>query len=214
MAGVVAGIQYDFGPGQFLAAFTGQADRIGRAAAVTIREATNLARKAGRAAIAAGGFSSRWQTALRSKIYPSGRDSAAPVGFVYHRYGYASVFERGTTIAGKPMLWLPIEANLPKGRRGRSWTPRQYVAQFGPLVSVNVPGRPPMLFGVIKVGRRSGKVLPGRRQTAPGGVAVFKPLFVGVTSVTEPKKYDVTAAIRGVQEQIPELFRKNLAQGR
>ena len=43
------------------------------------------------------------------------------------------------TIAGRPLLWLPIEANLPAGVH----SPKQYGRK---LVSVNIAGKPPLLF--------------------------------------------------------------------
>ena len=52
---------------------------------------------------------------------------------------FASVFERGVTIGGHPLLWLPIEQNLP----AKVKSPKQYGKR---LISVNVAGKPPLLF--------------------------------------------------------------------
>ena len=74
------------------------------------------------------------------------------------------MFERGATISGRPLLWLPLERNLPPGIH----SPRQY---GGKLVSVNVAGKPPLLFDA------------GKRELGP--------LFVGVSQVNIRKRFDL-----------------------
>src|SRR3954465_6881555 len=123
-----------------------------RAAPAAVREAGEIAKRDGRASIAASGFSRKWQNALRVNIYPPQGDSMRPAAFVYHKIHYAGVFEEGAVIGGQPLLWLPLPT-VPL-RRGRPMTPSQYARSVGPLVSVQRPGAPPLLFPKQRKGRR------------------------------------------------------------
>src|SRR5690242_11406255 len=117
---------------------------IARAATAAIREAGQIAKRNGRSSIAAAGFSRKWQNALRVNVYPPQGESLRPAAFIFHKIKYAGAFEEGAVIAGKPLLWLPL-GNVPV-RRGRPMTPSQYARSVGPLVSVQRPGSPPLLF--------------------------------------------------------------------
>jgi len=90
---------------------------IAKAATATIREAGKIAKRDGRASIAAAGFSRKWQNALRVNIYPPRGDSMRPAAFIFHKIRYAGVFEEGAVIGGQPFLWLPLPT-VPL-RRGR-----------------------------------------------------------------------------------------------
>src|SRR5437868_12920194 len=81
---------------------------IAKAATAAIREAGDIAKRDGRASIAASGFSRKWQNALRVNIYPPQGDSMRPAAFIYHKIRYAAVFEDGAVIGGQPLLWLPL----------------------------------------------------------------------------------------------------------
>jgi hypothetical protein len=117
---------------------------IAKAATAAVREAGEIAKRNGHASIAAAGFSRKWQNALRVNVYPPLGDSMRPAAFLFHKIRYAGVFEEGAVIGGQPLLWLPLPT-VPL-RRGRPMTPSQYGRSVGPLVSVEQPGRPPLLF--------------------------------------------------------------------
>src|SRR6476646_11057850 len=140
---------------------------IAKAATAAVREAGEIAKRDGRASIAASGFSRKWQNALRVNIYPPQGDSLRLAAFIYHKIRYAGVFEEGAVISGQPLLWLPLPT-VPL-RRGRPMTPSQYARSIGPLVSVQRPGGPPLLFPTPRSGR-------GRRRRAAVG-AERKPLY-------------------------------------
>jgi hypothetical protein len=108
-----------------------------KAATAAIREAGEIAKRDGRASIAAAGFSRKWQNALRVNFYPPQGDSMRPAAFIFHKIRYAGVFEEGVVIGGQPLLWLPLP-NVPL-RRGQPMTPSQYARSIGPLVSVQRP---------------------------------------------------------------------------
>ena len=136
---------------------------IAKAATAAIREAGEIAKRDGRASIAASGFSRKWQNALRVNIYPPQGDSLRPAAFIYHKIRYASVFEEGAVIGGQPLLWLPLPT-VPL-RRGRPMTPSQYARSVGPLVSVQRPGSPPLLFPKYRsTGRRRRKEQPAKNE--------------------------------------------------
>ncbi len=172
---------------------------IAKAATAAVREAGEIAKRNGRATIAAAGFSRKWQNALRLNVYPPQGDSMRPAAFLFHKIRYAGVFEEGAVIGGKPLLWLPLP-NVPL-RRGRPMTPSQYARSVGPLVSVERPGRPPLLFP----GSRSKR---GRRRAV--AAADRKPLYVGLTSVAIAKRFDIKGAAQKAAAQLPSLYAKHL----
>lgn len=146
-----------------------------------VQEAAEQAVQEGQAAISAAGFSGRMVSGLTSRFYPNkGEDPAA---LIFHAFKFAGVFERGVTIAGRPLLWLPIEANLPAGIK----SPSQY---GGKLVSVNITGKPPLLFDAAD--RRRG------------------PLFFGTGSVTISKRFDLRAIFKRAAESMRQLYEQRI----
>jgi hypothetical protein len=154
---------------------------INEAKSGAVRDAAALAVKEGRANIASAGFSSRWQKALTSNFYPNeGKDPAA---LIFHRMPFAGVFERGITISGRPLLWLPIEQNLPPGIH----SPSQYGKK---LVSVNIAGKPPLLFDAFN--RLRG------------------PLFFGTRSVDIRKRFDLFRIFERAAEKMREFYEQRI----
>lgn len=188
-------LNYSYRPGELAKAFVDKKNPIANAATEAMSDAANIAKAAGRASIAAAGFSSKWQNALRADVYPKGGIvSMSPAALIHHRIAYSGEFERGGTIRGQPFLWLPIEANLPRRSGGRKWTPKDFVRQFGALTSVNRPGKPPLLVARVRQGSRR----------------VALPVFVGVPLVEIGKKFDVTGAVQKAADQLPALYSKHL----
>jgi hypothetical protein len=173
---------------------------IAKAATAAIREAGEIAKRDGRASIPAAGFSRKWQNALRVNIYPPQGDSMRPAAFIFHKIRYAGVFEEGAVISGQPLLWLPLP-NVPL-RRGRPMTPSQYARSIGPLVSVQRPGGPPLLFPKARSGH-------GRRRRTTVG-AERKPLYVGLSSVAISKRFNIKGAAQNAAAQLPSLFARHL----
>lgn len=143
----------------------------------------------GRVDIIAGGLGRKWANALRVTRFPKRGIALGASVFAVHRIGYADVFEQGLTIAGKPLLWVPLETTL-KRVAGKRVTPELIAQRFGDLISINRPGRPPLLAARAK-GRISAKTrqVSGRQLAAGGrGEGALLPLFVGVPSVKEKKR--------------------------
>lgn len=154
---------------------------IADAAAGAVQDAAEMAVDEGRANIASAGFSTRWQKALTSNFYPN--EGADPAAFIFHRIPFAGVFERGITIRGRPLLWLPIEQNLPPGIT----SPREYGKR---LVSVNIAGKPPLLFDADN--RLRG------------------PLFFGTPSATIRKRFDLYRIFARAVDRLAEFYDKRL----
>lgn len=212
---------YAYNRGEFAKAIADIQKPVADAATGAMADAAQIAKTGGRASIAAAGFSTRWQNALRANVYPTGgKASLQPAALIFHKIGYSNVFETGATIHGRPMLWLPIHENLPIAPGGRQWTPANFVKQVGPLRSVNVPGKPPMLVGKVAVGMTGATLaLPSVAATRKGTRArrafarqreVWKPLFIGHDAVSIGKKFNVTAAVAKARGQLGALYLKHL----
>jgi hypothetical protein len=147
-----------------------------------VQDAAKMAVSEGRANISSAGFSSRWQKALVSNFYPN-KDTGDPAALIHHRIPFAGVFERGIRISGRPLLWLPIEQNLPPGVR----SPKQYGRK---LVSVNIAGKPPLLFDAFN--RLRG------------------PLFFGTRSVDIRKRFDLYRIFARAAEKMREFYEKRI----
>jgi len=154
---------------------------IDEARAGAVQDAADLAVREGRANIAAAGFPARWRAALKSRFYPN--KGGDPAALVFDTIPFAGVFERGITIKGRPLLWLPLERNLPAGIH----SPRQY---GGKLVSVNVAGKPPLLFDA------------GKRELGP--------LFVGVSQVNIRKRLDLYAIFARAAGRMTEFYEQRI----
>jgi hypothetical protein len=155
--------------------------QIAEAEAGAVQDAAKLAVTQGRANIAAAGFPGQWQKALTSKFFPN--KGGDPAALIFDTSPFAGVFERGARIGGRPLLWLPLERNLPTGIH----TPRAY---RGRLVSVNVAGKPPLLFDAA------------RRDLGP--------LFVGVSQVNIRKHFDLYRIFAQAAARMDEFYQKRI----
>jgi hypothetical protein len=139
----------------------------------------------GRANIAgAGKFGSRWTTGLQAKVTRGGGNIRLAVT---HSEKYFRVFERGATIAGKPLLWLPV------GGGGSGGSAGQVYAQ-------NFPGR------LFKITSKKGRPLLMD--------AVNKtPRYVGLGSVRVPRKFHIRDIIREEATKMKALYKQKFATG-
>lgn len=145
------------------------------AANAALRETAANAVKEGRSNIAgAGKFGPKWQQGLQYRMKKDGE----PTVIIFHKYGFAGVFEHGATIQGKPLLWIPTaEGAPPASRSGKK------------LTSATVRGKP-MLFDASDRSRDR------------------KPLYIGVPSVRIPKKWRITEIVKEHAAKIADLFLK------
>lgn len=216
------GFKYAAITGQFQQAMDAAQNTIATAATGAIKDVANYAKLAGRANIANAGFSTRWQNAFRANIYPSKGVSLNPAAFIFHRIPYAGIFENGGTIAGSPLLWLPLP-NVPtsmsgSGRGSAHMTPANYVRLIGPLVTIYRPGRIPLLGGymagsgnitvakLISGNRAMKRTLPG----SPGAKVQLVPLFFGLDKVNLVKRFDLAPIFQKAQSMLGEAYLRNL----
>ena len=204
---------WDFVSGQFAAEYERQTDLIATAVTAAVAEAGEMAKTGGRASIAAGGFSSKWQNALRLKVFPQSGVSLHPAAFIYDKIAYAGVLHTGMTISGNPILWIPLP-NVPFAN-GKRLTPAQYQATIGPLKAMRQGSSgKPMLFATVRatdarLSKPLSRSLLKRGRNAKRGTLHSIPVFVGVSSVTDPQKFDVTGAIKKAADRLPALIAKH-----
>lgn len=203
--------------GQADKAMTDAAGEIRDAAMDTANEAAADVKVKARANMAAAGFSQRWQGALRVTVYPKGKKSTHPTIQVRHMAKYSGIFETGGTIAGKPLLWLPLP-DAPRGRGGKQIPPGQFRQYVGwPLYSIKRPGKTPLLGANIRQtdSRAKGVSLSQlRRGRNPGGRGTERlvPLYFGVPLVTIKDKFSITEIAQKEADQLPETFAKNFGK--
>lgn len=178
-----------FQKGDFRKAFSDDLDKMAKAATSAMAETGVAAKNAARANIASAGFSAKVANAMRADTYPAAGTSLNPAALIFNRIGYSEIFQTGGDIAGHPLLWLPIGANLPGS--STKWTPARYAQTFGPLVSVNLPGRRPMLFAAKKRG---------------------PPLFIGIDRVTLRKRLNVDEAVASAAATLPARYAAKLKE--
>lgn len=206
----MAQVKFGYVSGAFRDMFDADYQAMAKAATAAVTQATADAKIAGRASIQAAGFSAKWQNALQAKVYPESGVSLNAAGIVYHKISYAGIFQEGGTIAGRPLLWLPIEANLPGGQK---WTPAKFVQQVGPLRSVRNAGGRPLLVGQVGIGS-TGAVLPRQRgRSARQSRSSWRPVFVGIDVVEIAKRFNVTEAVEAANARLPGYYEANLKNG-
>lgn len=155
---------------------------IREAEAGAVQDAAKLAVKEGQANVAAAGFSLRRQKGKVKYLFYRNIGSD-PAAIIYFPMPFGYVFERGITIKGRPLLWLPLEQNLPAGIH----SPKQYGRK---MVSVNVAGKPPLLFDAQN--------------------RLLGPLFVGVRSATIRKRLNLVAIFRRAEEYMKEFYEQRM----
>ena len=89
------------------------------------------------------------------------------------------MFEHGATIKGKPLLWIPTTRGAPTASRSGK-----------KLVSATVRGKP-MLFDANDKDRHR------------------KPLYIGVKSVTIPKKFHIIEIVKKHVARFAAIFAKH-----
>lgn len=207
--------------GEYAEAYAKHRENMATAARGAIKTLAVQVQKEARAEIARGGLSARWQRGFRTYIFPRQSDGTMNITLRgFHRIGYANIFERGGTIRGKPLLWLPLPA-APKKINGKPTTPRNF-SEIAPLRSANRPGRPPMLVAYLNKIPTSGKSATvaqlrsgarnARRQQVRaafgrrGRAVQSVPMFIGIPIAQIRDRLNVSAVYERAEAQLPQLF--------
>ena len=208
-------LKFNVPPGQWIKATDLYQALMAKALTGAMRDVGKLGRERGRQAITAAGFSNKFANSLVAKL--PAKDTLAPTAYIHTTINYADVFETGAVIVGKPYLWLPLPT-VPAGPGRPHMTPKQYVENVGPLVTMHRAGKPPMLgarvaisaprpqpFGRFVSRRILRRGISMRGATQPTQVI---PLFVGVPAVNIPKKFDVHAAVVDAFGHLDDFYRR------
>lgn len=209
--------------GSFLAGVTENIKPVSDAVVTAIKGAGEQAKIEGRASMARGGFSTRWQNSLRLTVFENnGIDAAARL---LHRVPYAGVFEQNGTISGKPTMWVPlpqVQKLFRRGReggRGKTTTPDDIDALLPAgqkLFPRRGKGGKMLLFAMLEVGVVSGAVQISKltqRQLKIGSTTRSKkrrliavPLFVQEKTVRVKDRSDVTEAVERARDGLADRY--------
>jgi hypothetical protein len=161
--------------------FKGQMDAIGARLITTIDKFMHMIQsmikeKADADISSAGDFGPRWTDGLHVNV-----EGAAPNMRLYmtHEIPYASVFQEGGTIEGNPKLWIPISGTDAAMNRARA---------------MNYPGG-------VRGGRGGNRARP-----LLFSVTDRKPKYIGVDSVTIPKKWHLEDDVNNVMSNYRSVF--------
>jgi hypothetical protein len=155
---------------------------------------------------------------FRTSIFPPRPDFSTDLEMRgRHRVGFMNIFERGGTIKGRPLLWVPL-SSAPKKIGGRRLTARLYIQKIGPLHRINRSGKPPLLAG-FALRAPAGKISAAQLRTGAKNAAtrgrrrraVSVPIFVGLPSVRIRDRLNVSAVYEKGRRDLPVLYAKHLA---
>jgi hypothetical protein len=214
-------IEYKTKDGEFEETIVGNFETIEEAATAAMRTAADIIKAAGRASIAAQGFSVRWQNTLRVQAWPKSGASAKAAVSIRHLIDYAGVFEQPMTIRGDPWLWLPLRST-PRKAYGEKLDPEN-LELFGIKLFRMKGTDPPLLGARVRMDSRraaTGKIslsllrrgatettATGRRRR--GAVRTI-PLFVGKRSVTTTKRFGIAQIVENTAGLLPSLYASHL----
>jgi hypothetical protein len=149
---------------------------LNKAAVAALRETAANAVKEGRSNIAgAGRFGPRWQQGLQYRMVKGDEPSA----IIFHKIGFAGVFEHGATIQGKPLLWIPTRHGAPPASKS------------GKKLTFATVGGTPLAFDADDKARDR------------------KPLYIGVPEARIEPKWRIIEIVKEHAAQLAELFFRN-----
>jgi hypothetical protein len=179
---------------QFAASIEGAQMPIARAAKLAMTAAGKQAQAEGRRSIASAGFSRKWQKSLHFKVYPTRKASMSPAALVYSPIKYSGIFEHGGTIAGKPLLWLPLKSVPRPG--GNPIPVGKYTKITGQkLVTIKGRGGLPLL-GAQVIDRVQGNRI--HKRTVP--------LYFGKKTTQMPRKFHIREAAERAADRLSEFY--------
>jgi hypothetical protein len=210
-------------PGRYAKGIEKWQEDLAKATTGAFRDGAKLLEAQTRSAIEAAGLGSKFARQFKGFAYPRRQFSLSPTIRGFHARGwrgsqigrYANLFARGGTIRGKPLLWIPTPS-APLKIAGQPTTPRSYIANVGPLVSFKGRKHPILAGQSLRAveGRRAtvGQLKTGARNAqarssgGKGRQTVAVPMFIGVPSVTIPKRVDMNQIFNRVSQELPKFF--------
>lgn len=212
---------YAAAKGQWKQAFDQQYGGVARAATAAVKDGASSLKVKGRGVIAASGLGRSFQSAFRVEAYPRSGASVDAAMFAHHNIPYAGVFQTGSVVSGHPLMWVPLPG-VPRRIGPAHMSPRNYEALIGPLHFDERPGRKPLLSAYVRGTRAPRKrismsslkagsalsrlgVRESRGKHGTAGV-VSVPIFVGVSSVKMPRKFDLRPVFQEVRRGLASSY--------
>lgn len=189
-----------------------------RAATAAMKDAASELKSGARAAIAAGGFSTKWQNAFRVNVYPSRGTSLEPAAYGFSKIRYANIFQRGGIITPKTsrFLWIALPT-APKKIGGRRTTVASFIRNIGPLIFFR-KGRHPLLMARVirKVGAGSSVSVATLKRGAAAKKknkkTNFVPMFVGLDKVALRRRFNVDPAYQAARDTLSANYDRHMAE--
>lgn len=191
--------------------------RMARAVTLTMQDVAQDVKTGVRSAIASGGLSRKHQNAFRTKVFPRQGDSMSAAVWGASNIDYENIFQRGGTIrpVSRRWLWVPTKQAPPK-IGGKHTTIKSYLQSVGPLQFIKRPGHPPVM--VAKVTRRMSStkgfsvssLRRGSAAHAQGKKTQLVPIFVGLTSVTIRRRFNVDPVYEAARSSLPSKYASHM----
>lgn len=168
--------------------------------------------------VKAAGMSQRLANTWRDQVYPKGRRSLTPAGYVWSNApAIVDSYARGVTIrplGAKKFLWIPTKAVPREGSRGkRAMSPTDVEVLFNQDLIIRNGKRRTKLAFVRAVRAKNGR---GFRQATAGRArqgraAELTLMFVLVPFVVKPKLFDLDAAAEQAADRFVTYLGEELA---
>ena len=175
---------------KWLAMIRAKQQPVAVAAEAALRDVAAQSVQDGRKDIAAAGpgFShAQWLSGLQYRTFDDragGQATLSGKAVIFHKYGIAGVFESGATIKGAPLLWIPTQKGL--ARLGGARRP----SRSGKKLTFATVRGTPMAFDAADKARDR------------------KPLYIGLPSVSIPKKFHIVDIVKKHAARLGEAFLK------
>jgi hypothetical protein len=209
-------VVYSYTRGEIASALQEMYLPMAEAASAAIASAAETIKAEARADIGRAGFSKRWQNTLRVDVHPKGRvrKSVNAAAHIYHKIGYAGVFEDGATISGKPNMWIPMRW-IPTRLGRQRLTPKTFEAATGKRLFPIVRGGKTYLATSMRVagaGKSKYSAASIRRGSTGSGKGEMRsvPMFLRIRRVDIPKKFNITAIVERARDRLAQLYIDNM----
>ena len=161
------------------------------------------------------GMGHRLANTWRAELYPKGRKSIKPAGFVFTRAPtIIRAFDQGAVIKSKHGFWLAIPTPAAgTGARGKRMTPGLWEQMHGSrLRFIYRRGAPSLLVAEnmrVRTGKRGGFAKGSASALRSGRGMTSVVMFILVPQVSLRKRLDVNAAAERWASALPELIVRN-----
>lgn len=210
-------LSYTYPAGEFFRGMVNMRDPMAVAGAAAVKQATQQAWRKGQTNIASAGLGQRWVKSFKHRFYANNGIDAA--GIVYSTINFSVVFERGATIHGAPILWIPLQTT-PKKLGSKRMTAKRFGEQIAHLFKIQINGKPYLAAKIFVSKRVAAGPVPimsattlrnaARRKGGKGMKARLLPLFVGVSSTHIRDRLRIREIVEEASNDIPRFYAEHL----